>query len=123
MNPSKSDVYNGNYPNNAEGTSPSHQRLNDSQNRTGIQSGAQHESAIYYFQQSLRVPTPPAFLSSMTLPRQHVTETLSVEQERKRTIDILDEALDMINGKFDDDEAGEELLFINSCLSNSFPKQ
>jgi len=124
MTPSKTDLHNGNYtyPNNAaENSTP--QRTDDLQNRIGNdRSGDPNETANNRLQQSPRVPpTLLPFLSSLGLPRGDATNTLSVVQQRKRTTDdMIDEALNIINGNHDDEE-GESLA--NGNLSNTFPRQ
>mmetsp|Transcript_18427 Transcript_18427/g.45665 ORF Transcript_18427/g.45665 Transcript_18427/m.45665 type:complete len:128 (-) Transcript_18427:111-494(-) len=124
--PSKTDFDNGNYtyPNNSVTNSLSatmlHQRTYDSQNRTGNNRSGDHhhdETANNRLQQSLWVPSA---LPPLRMPRGGAANNFSVEQQRKRTIDIIDEALGIINGKHDDEE-GESLF--NLCLSHTFPQQ
>ncbi|CAJ1926628.1 unnamed protein product [Cylindrotheca closterium] len=110
MQPSKTNIYSGSFPNNTD-------------DRSG---DGQHDEthANWHQQQSLNVSSAPlAFLHSpIILSRGDGDSNASpAEQRRKWVIDIVDEALDVINGKYDDRES---LLFNSSSgLSPNFPKQ
>ncbi|CAJ1926654.1 unnamed protein product [Cylindrotheca closterium] len=129
MQPSKTDTHNSDYPSNTEEAPqlPTMQQqwllLDHSQNRIEDSSGENDETAMSWLQQT---SLSGGFLSPlMSMSFEEPIETLSAEQQRERMLDIIDEALNIINSKDHDDsdeEKGEKLT-IDSFLSSTFPKQ